>query len=364
MPLWGVFHVFIGGFMAFYHYFCRLLGPLGYSASKNDYRDMKKRIIELDFLKGVFILLMITFHLSLIEQQYPMLRKAVYTFHMSAFLLISGYLANVDKQPKPFFKGLSRLLVPYFLFESLYLFMLFYVGKTMHATHSVDTLNLASWANYVFLNPQGPYWYLHTLSIGILVYYLVYRCLKLKDFTAFLFMAVVLFGLSWVITRLRWSDVIYFLIGVFVFRNSRGFLEVFKPSAMALLPLCILFLFPQNYNRGSLAGVAITALVVCFLLYLYGKIPASVNHLLCYLGRNSLALVVFSPIFTVATKWMAGIFAFDPTAICFAVFALVLVVTCCLLAAWICDKLHISRYVFANEHLYAPFHDQRDGIGA
>ena len=61
-----------------------------------------ERIHQLDYLKGIFIVLMVLFHLALIEETYPVLREAVYTFHMSAFLIISGYLANVDKEPRPF----------------------------------------------------------------------------------------------------------------------------------------------------------------------------------------------------------------------------------------------------------------------
>ena len=78
----------------------------------------KTRIHQLDYLKGIFILLMVIFHLALVEETYPMLRNAVYTFHMSAFLIISGYLANVDKNPGKFGHDMMRLAVPYVIFES------------------------------------------------------------------------------------------------------------------------------------------------------------------------------------------------------------------------------------------------------
>ena len=86
----------------------------------------QERVHQLDYLKGIFILLMVIFHLAVIEQTYPVLREAVYTFHMSAFLIISGYLANVDKQPMAFGKGLARIAVPYLLFEALYILMQYF----------------------------------------------------------------------------------------------------------------------------------------------------------------------------------------------------------------------------------------------
>ena len=53
------------------------------------------RILELDFLKCVFILLMIVFHLVYIGNRYPVAKAFVYTFHMPGFLIISGYLLHV-----------------------------------------------------------------------------------------------------------------------------------------------------------------------------------------------------------------------------------------------------------------------------
>ena len=52
---------------------------------------------ELDFLKFVFITLMIAFHLTYIGDTYPVAKQLVYTFHMPGFLLVSGYLFNVNK---------------------------------------------------------------------------------------------------------------------------------------------------------------------------------------------------------------------------------------------------------------------------
>lgn len=58
---------------------------------------MKERIIELDFVKGILISLMVLFHLTLFTTAYGYLTQWVYSFHMSGFLLISGYLQNVNR---------------------------------------------------------------------------------------------------------------------------------------------------------------------------------------------------------------------------------------------------------------------------
>lgn len=53
-----------------------------------------QRIPEIDYLKCIFILLMVTFHLIYIGDNYPYAKQIVYTFHMPGFLLISGYLTR------------------------------------------------------------------------------------------------------------------------------------------------------------------------------------------------------------------------------------------------------------------------------
>ena len=314
----------------------------------------QQRIPQLDYLKGIFIVLMVIFHLALIEQTYPVLRNAVYTFHMSAFLVISGYLANVEKRPGQFVHGLLRIAVPYVLFEALYIVIQYYLGGNLGAHNAIGQLTAGSFLMRIATQPTGPYWYLHTLVISTVVYWVVYRLLKLRGMGGLALMGVALYGLTWAIEGLAWSNVIYFIIGVFILRLGKRFMEVITPSWLALLPLIVLFWFPENYDSGSLAGVAITVLVISLLLACYAICPRALSNFFRYLGRNSLAIVVFSPIFTVLTKQLAPWFSFDPTAISFLVVALIIVVGGCLASAWLCDKLLLSRLIFLKRQFYVP----------
>ncbi len=316
---------------------------------------MKERVIQLDYLKGIFILLMVTFHLALVEETYPLLREAVYTFHMSAFLIISGYLANVEKTPREFVYGLLRLLVPYVLFESLYILMQYFLGSSLGTHNAIAGLTPSDFVMRVATMPTGPYWYIHTLFLCTVVYWLIYRVLKLSGIGAMALMGLLLYGLSLLIEGLDWSNVIYFMIGVFILRSSRTFMQVITPSWLALLPLIVLLWFPENYDRGSLAGIAITVLVVSLLLALFPHCARVVTGMLAYIGRNSLAIVLFSPVFTLATKQVAPYFSFDASGVCFAVLALALIVSCCLAGAWVCDKLHLSPFIFFKKRFYIPF---------
>lgn len=316
---------------------------------------MKERVIQLDYLKGIFILLMVTFHLALVEETYPVLRQAVYTFHMSGFLIISGYLANVEKGTADFGKSLLRLIVPYVLFESLYILMQYYIGGSLGAHNAIAELTPGSFFMRVATLPTGPYWYIHTLILCTAVYWLIYRICKLTGIGALALMGLLLYGLSILIEGLDWSNVIYFMIGVFIVRIGCTFMKIITPSWWALLPLVVLFWFPDNYDRGSLAGITITVLVVSLLLAIFPYCARVVTNTLAYIGRNSLAIVLFSPIFTLATKKVAPFFSFDTTAVCFTVLALTFVVACCLGCAWLSDRLKLSRFVFLKKECYSQY---------
>jgi len=314
-----------------------------------------ERIPQLDYLKGIFILLMVTFHLALVEENYPVLREAVYTFHMSAFLIISGYLANVEKAPSDFGKSLLRIIIPYVLFESLYILMQYFLGSSLGAHNAIGNLTVTDFVVRVATLPTGPYWYLHTLIICTIVYWLAYRILKLDGIGALALMGLALFGLSLLIEGLDWSNVIYYMIGVFIIRSGNTLMKVITPSWLSLLPLVVLFWFPENYNRGTLAGIAITVLVISLLLAVYPYCANVIKSSLAYIGRNSLAIVLLSPIFTLATKKVAPLFSFDPSALSFTLLALTFVVACCLGCSWFSDKLHISEFIFFKKQFHSPY---------
>ncbi len=316
---------------------------------------MRDRIHQLDYLKGIFILLMVTFHLVPIYENYPVLLAAVYTFHMAAFLIISGYLANIEKDFLNFSRGMLRFVVPYIVFETVHLLLAHYLGSSLHSNTSVTNLTLPGIIVKILDNPSNPYWYLHTLIISTIVYYVVYKVLRAKSMTAFILTGLILYGLTLLITRFYWENVICFLIGVYISRSGRNFLEAIPSSPLALIPLCILFLSRENYHTGTFAGITITILVISFLLFVNDYIGCGTRRLLQYLGKNSLAILVFSPFFTVITKIAIPYFSFDPTAICFAVVALSFVVVGCLCCAWLSDKLHISQYLFVKNNFYIDY---------
>ena len=68
-----------------------------------------------------------------------------------------------------------------------------------------------------------------------------------------------------------------------------------------------------------------------------------------FLGRNSLPLYVFSPVFTILCQRFVPYLQFDPTGLIFLFFSLVVCVSGCLLIAWLMDVTGISPYFFGKK---------------
>ena len=316
---------------------------------------MKTRIADLDFLKGIMIFLVVAFHLNLVISTYPVATSIVYVFHIPTFLIISGYLANVEKDFKTYLKGLGRLIVPYLFFESIYILMIFFLGRYLNANNSISELTVIDFFMKILIEPAGIYWYIHTLIYCSISYYLSYKLLKLKDWNALLCMGIILYVFI-IITgsSMKMENIIYYIIGVFIMRSGLTFTEMIKPSSLAILPLIIILYNCDVYSRATIAGVAITLLVISMLLFIYKTLPVNskIGNLITYLGKNSLSVVYFSPIYTITAKFFNPLFGFDSTVLSYFVIATIYVVVLSIFTAWSLDRLGLTKYIFMKENIY------------
>ena len=206
---------------------------------------MSARISEIDYLRCVLILLMVAFHLVYIGDSYPYAKQVVYTFHMPGFLLISGYLANPRKPWGALGRKLWWVFVPYVVMEAGYTAMCSLLPVREH----LDGLTLPVLLEKVFLHPLGPYWYLHTWMLCLLLQAVVWRGLRAGLFTRLTVFGLALWGLD-ACGLLSFSTAMYFLVGWAVAGAGFRFGEVFRPSWVAGLPLLVLCAYPSNLDRG------------------------------------------------------------------------------------------------------------------
>ncbi len=318
------------------------------------------RIKELDYLKGVLILLVISFHLVWFEQLHPFAKQVVYSFHMPGFLLISGYLMNVSKAPKDFLRTLLWIAVPYIVMESGYIVM----ASLLPIGEHIDRLTPMVFLDRLCLHPLGPYWYLHTLILCGGLYYYIYNNVQRGPTTRFLLIGIACYILARAFGILSFSSALYFLAGAAIRQSGIGFLTFFRPSHFSLLAFVLLVSFSDNPNQASIGGVLIAYTAISSLLYAapspdegkkrrMGSLPprGEVWRGAVFLGRNSLPLYIFSPIFTFLCKQLVPFLQFDKTGLLFLLVSLIFCVSGCLLIAWLMDIIGISRFFFGRKAL-------------
>ena len=349
------------------------------------------RVRELDYLKGVLILLVISFHLVWFEQLHPDIKQVVYCFHMPGFLFMSGYLMNISKPPRQFLRTLLWLAVPYLFMASGYI----YVASLLPIADHIDCLTPTVFLDRLLLHPLGPPWFLHALILCGAVYYWTFFSFPIKGespaakealplseglggsarwgWLRFLLIGIVYYILAHILGILSFSSAMYFLAGAMLRQSGINFLTFFLPTRLSVVAFALLACFSDNPNQASLNGALIAYFAISSLLWLY-KAPScspfggvsklqtsslpkhspkggAVRGLFLFLGRNSLMLYVFSPIFTVLCKQLVPYLKFDPTGLLFLAVSLAFCVSGCLLIAWLMDLVGISRFIFGRQAL-------------
>ena len=305
------------------------------------------RILELDFLKCVFILLMIVFHLVYIGNRYPVAKAFVYTFHMPGFLIISGYLLHVQKPVPQFLRYIQWIFVPYLLMESGYVVM----ASVLPIREHIQQLTFSLFLDKLFLHPLGPYWYLHTLMLCGIVTYVVAQLAS--HHRVWMLLGVLL--CLWVLALLglvTWINAVYFCVGVALRLYHRPFIDTFHPAwwsfiGVILVATCV----PNALQRHTIGGMLIVYFVISFLLWLYSYLPKEVAKISHFIGRNSLILLLFSPMFTVLSKLFQSYLLFEPSGMLFMLVTLLFTVVGSFTVAYILQKLQVARYVFGKSRI-------------
>lgn len=309
---------------------------------------MKGRILEIDFIKGILIILMVLFHIPLFTESHKNLTEWVYCFHMSGFLLISGYLQNI-KNNKGYTYIIRNILVPYLIFEFVYLIGLSLLGNFLGSENKVEMSFIALLNNLILL-PKGTYWYLHTIFICVSIGYLIQK-LRLTSYDSIFVLSGILFIISLFIKGFVWSNIIYFIIGYSMNALNVKFNILIRASLYSLIPIILITFYVKDLNRGNFSGVILTISIMSLMMYLFNHLYKSINLLMIYIGKNSLSIVLFSPIYLILTKQLAFLFIFDNSHLLFSFFSLVTVIVLSILSAWISDKLNLS-YLLIGKQMY------------
>ena len=321
---------------------------------------MKQRNTDIDWIRAILIILMILIHIVSFGNAYPQLKAGILSFMMPTFLIITGYLVNIEKNPKEMGRYLMCLALPYVIMVTGFSVLSYF----MPVRDGITELSLSQICEKIFVTSIGPYWFIQTMIICGILYYVSFKGVtwgKLRhgkttmSTTTSLFIFATLLLLLSKTPALSPSAATYYFIGVVLRQCHIGFDKIFRPSPVALLLWINLLGLEEWYDWGTLAIVFSCWCCISSLMWIHSLIKrlqdnASVRKTedtLLYIGRNTLPIYLFHPIFTMAAKFYHPLFSWDRSEICFALVTIFIAIAGSIGIAKMMEKTHLA-YLFGK----------------
>ena len=317
---------------------------------------MKQRNTDIDWIRAILIILMILIHIVSFGNAYPQLKAGILSFMMPTFLIITGYLVNIEKSPKEMGRYLMCLALPYVIMVTGFSVLSYF----MPVRDGITELSLSQICEKIFVTSIGPYWFIQTMIICGILYYVSFKGAirqgkTTMSTTTSLFIFATLLLLLSKTPALSPSAATYYFIGVVLRQCHIGFDRIFRPSPVALLLWINLLGLEEWYDWGTLAIVFSCWCCISSLMWIHSLI----NHLqdnacvrkteatLLYMGRNTLPIYLFHPIFTMAAKFYHPLFSWDRSEIIFALVTIFIAIAGSIGIAKMMEKTHLA-YLFGK----------------
>ena len=321
---------------------------------------MKQRNTDIDWIRAILIILMILIHIVSFGNTYPQLKAGILSFMMPTFLIITGYLVNIEKSPKEMGRYLMCLALPYVIMVTGFSVLSYF----MPVRDGITELSLSQICEKIFVTSIGPYWFIQTMIICGILYYVSFKGAiwgtlrqgkTTMSTTSSLFIFATLLLLLSKAPALSPSAATYYFIGAVLRQCHIGFDRIFRPSPVALLLWINLLGLEEWYDWGTLAIVFSCWCCISSLMWIHSLIKrlqdnASVRKTedtLLYIGRNTLPIYLFHPIFTMAAKFYHPLFSWDRSEICFALVTIFIAIAGSIGIAKIMEKTHLA-YLFGK----------------
>ena len=229
------------------------------------------RNIKIDITKGLLITLVVIGHLLLGKLNDNMVRYIIYSFHMPIFLLVSGYLVNVQRLEQENLSGLfrkyfSRLIIPWAIAVIIY--------SLIEYKYAILGKGL-----YILYHPIYHLWYVPAfLSYVFCTYFLVRSGIQIKTIllilvpiTIFLNFIYISPGVNNYINSNLLSNIsyiirpqfyFYFILGIFL-KNNLKVIEKYNLLYFSIVLILfgfiniLMFFMPTNNMNKLISAVVL-----------------------------------------------------------------------------------------------------------
>ncbi|EOJ9894194.1 acyltransferase family protein [Escherichia coli] len=262
---------------------------------------MKDRDVKIDFLKALATLLVVVGHciqFSDIDFDNNLLFRVIYSFHMPLFMCIAGFLfVEKDKVINELVKKAKLLLVPFFSWSVVSYFLMNGSGSNLDGL----TKHITS----VIANPALGLWFLPTLFVCFLVFYILPRKDKelyvMAVILALSVMVKVIDFLSFDILKLVAWQMPFFLSGYLI--RKYELISVFRRKEVFFASFFIFVIFVSQWQRTSttnLFGYPLDG----------GMIAFASNMIVRYVCALSAIVVLFGINIRISNGIMLGVLLF------------------------------------------------------
>lgn len=321
---------------------------------------MKQRNTDIDWIRAILIILMILIHIVSFGNAYPQLKAGILSFMMPTFLIITGYLVNIEKSPKEMGRYLMCLALPYVIMVTGFSVLSYF----MPVRDGITELSLSQICEKIFVTSIGPYWFIQTMIICGILYYVSFKGAiwgtlrqgkTTMSTTTSLFIFATLLLLLSKTPALSPSAATYYFIGAVLRQCHIGFDRIFRPSPVALLLWINLLGLEKWYDWGTLAIVFSCWCCISSLMWIHSLIKRlqdnacvrKTEDTLLYIGRNTLPIYLFHPIFTMAAKFYHPLFSWDRSEIIFALVTIFIAIAGSIGIAKMMEKTRLA-YLFGK----------------
>ena len=333
-------------------------------ASDKDHRGTGHdltRDTKMDFVKGVMIVLMVSFHYDAIGTV-AVYNEAFRWFSLSFFLPILFFLSGYfTKPPRSLTTGVARVAstlgVPYFFFLVVYLGLISAARETgIYPIRQTVQLDATGWLYTVFVSPVGPYYYLYSLAVFRVTYYIAWRVTAGEETQRWAVHLAMLIGLSMspICTAFWWV----MCLGLLWREKGLGFLHG-RTAVLPCLVVCCGF-FTSNgktffgfvsQNAGLHAVWLLSTLSVT--LWIHDRCGIAIRRAFALCGRNTLSILVMH-IFVLkgvllCTKWVVST---DPSGVLNILIGATLGTAIPILAAKVLDTVRLTWLMFGRRQVY------------
>ncbi len=327
--------------------------------------NQSKRIEWIDNLKGILIILVVLGHVissyngaGITNRFCEIVFSIIYSFHMAAFIFISGYLFKTsDNIKQNIMKKISSYGIPYIIFSFIWIMFKLIFSKYVNTT--VDITDFFK----ILIFPISFMWFIYALLLMNILQVAIQEKIdkKILLLISFIFLLIKPIIIKYYpnFSKLIICDFMgfwfYFILGHYYGNKiipfaSKKIIYIISLIIFILLNY-VLIVLPSDFNFLQIFITSISGTIVT--IGLAKKIDKF--RLLQYIGRHTMSIYVLSSIIIAATRIIVNHISFFNTLFIKVTICTIMGMVIPLLIEFFCSKIwkldfifYPNKYIFSN----------------